>query len=192
MSGNGDCFKMRKINLRTIIVFGALVFFAVSSLAQEGPPPDRDEFAKRIELVRMWKLTEALDLDEETASRFFPILNKYESKMKQHYKKKREAEHRISEAVRERTFPEKKEILALINQIFDQDREINELRRKEVEEISHVLTNEQLVKFIHFHSEFKKRIRKMIRDIKGGKGRGRFHGPEAGGQEPPPVPDVPE
>lgn len=41
----------------------------------------RDKVRQRIRALRAWRLTEALDLDEQTAAKLFPILARYDAKL---------------------------------------------------------------------------------------------------------------
>jgi Spy/CpxP family protein refolding chaperone len=55
-----------------------------SAQAPDGAPSleaKRTKVRQRIRALRAWRLTEALDLDEATAARLFPILNRYDEKL---------------------------------------------------------------------------------------------------------------
>jgi hypothetical protein len=48
--------------------------------ARGGHQEKRDRIRDRIRAMRAWKLTEALELDEQTAARLFPILSRYDER----------------------------------------------------------------------------------------------------------------
>jgi len=179
---------MKKNAFAIAVALGTLVLFTAAALAQQGPPPNREEIAKRIELIRMWKLTEALDLDEEAAARFFPVLNEHESKIREVADTKRGIERELRKALNSETVSPKEDLIDLMQQIVNLDQTINELKLKEVEAVSKVLSQEQLVTFIRFNLEFQRRIRKMIHEMKPGRGKGGRHQMDT--EQPGPPPDM--
>jgi hypothetical protein len=75
--------------LKSVITFLALVLAAGTAGAQPGPraarpgarPADRDALKKRIRAMRVWYLTEELELDDATAARLFPVLGPYDDQL---------------------------------------------------------------------------------------------------------------
>lgn len=75
--------------LKSAIILLALALAAGSAAAQPGPPPartgarpaDRDALKKRIRAMRVWYLTEELELDDATAARLFPVLATYDDQL---------------------------------------------------------------------------------------------------------------
>ena len=64
-----------------------LVLGSASAGMAQQTNPDRpatreqmENVRKRVEVLKMWKLTKALDLDEKTSARLFPLLNRYDKK----------------------------------------------------------------------------------------------------------------
>lgn len=79
---------------KSFIMFLALVLAAGTADAQRRPgaaaragagagagPADKDALKKRIRAMRVWYLTEELELDDATAARLFPVLGKYDDQL---------------------------------------------------------------------------------------------------------------
>jgi hypothetical protein len=75
--------------LKPVITFFALVLAAGTASAQRGGDApragaaraDKDALKKRIRAMRVWYLTEELELDDATAARLFPVLGKYDDQL---------------------------------------------------------------------------------------------------------------
>jgi hypothetical protein len=76
--------------LKPVITVLALVLAAGSAVAQPGrtapaqpgaAQADKAALKKRIRAMRVWYLTEELELDDPTAARLFPILGKYDDQL---------------------------------------------------------------------------------------------------------------
>jgi Spy/CpxP family protein refolding chaperone len=148
-----------------------------------GEPPSKEQMEKvrkRVEMVRIWKLTEDLDLDEKTADRLFPILRKYDKKKvelkSEMFKSRRQMRQLESGRSGEKVDAEK----------LLEDMEKNRARMRAIEEdqykaIKKVLTPEQMVKYIAFEQRFRREMKQMLRESKGQRNQGpgmRGKGPE--------------
>ena len=76
--------------LKLVITLLALVLVAGSAAAQpgrvqarqgSGAQADKAAMKKRIRAMRVWYLTEELELDDATAARLFPVLGKYDDQL---------------------------------------------------------------------------------------------------------------
>lgn len=161
---------MEKHTLRIAVLFLLILGFAADSAA--GPseefdrPPSKEQMEKvreRIETLRMWKLTKALDLDEKTSSRLFPVLNKYDKKRADLESSLRENMRELRESLRNRREAQLKSLLERLEQ---NHRSMQGIKDAEWEELKGVLTVEQLAKFILFQQEFEREIRKIIEDTR--------------------------
>ena len=80
---------MRKNVVKILLLIFIVCGFTAQGFAEQpgyfDKPPtkeQRDKVKNRIETVKMWKLTKALDLDEATSTKLFPIINKYDKNLK--------------------------------------------------------------------------------------------------------------
>ncbi len=130
-------------------------------------PPTKEQMEnvrKRIETLRIWKLTKTLDLDEKTSTQLFPLINKYD-------KKRAELEVSMKEGMKDLrgTLKDKKgegNLKNIIDKLEQNHKEIQRINDEERTEMKKVLTVEQQAKFIIFQQEFERDIRKIIEEVK--------------------------
>jgi Spy/CpxP family protein refolding chaperone len=159
---------------RVTLVFFLFLFLAgYASLARADlaedldQPLTREQMTKlrdRVDTLRMWKLTKALDLDEKTSARLFPVLKKYD-------KKRGDLQYELAQDIRElrESLAEKQENrirTALAKAEVDHKalQGVNEAERAELKEI---LTPEQQARYILFQIEFARDLRKWIGEARG-------------------------
>ncbi len=174
-----------------IVVFLCFLFGSFTADCLAHPAEDLDsplprermeEARERIETLKMWKLTKALDLDETTSSRLFPVLNKYDKKRHGIERDLRDGMSKLREALRGRSELNLKDI---INNLDYNHRELQRINDEEWAEIKKILTIEQQAKFIIFRQEFDRDIKKIIAEAK----ERRF---EKRGRNKPEMPRMPE
>jgi Spy/CpxP family protein refolding chaperone len=132
----------------------------------DGPPSkeQREKVRKRIETMRMWKLTKALDLDEKTASRLFPMLNDYDKKRKEVEREIRKDIDFLKEALELKEESRIKDLLEVLEQKHNTLKRLGDEERNRLRE---VLTIEQQARYLIFKMEFRREIRRMIAEAKG-------------------------
>ena len=133
----------------------------------ESPQPieKREKIRKRIELIRMWKLTEELDLTEETGAKLFPILHKYDEKRIKLGKERRKITEQLRKALEDEATPDE-EIEAAMEKVEKNALAASDLLRQQREELKGVLSPRQQAKFILFQGEFQREIRKLIAEAR--------------------------
>ena len=152
-----------------------------SDKAQGRGEPDakkRDEVRKKVETVRMWRLTEELKLDEKTGARLASFLSALDEK-------RRGLMHERMETMRNlRTIlktgkPDEKKLKADLEKIEKNRREMMELEGKETDGVKDILSVEQQARYVIFQQEFRREMRGMIAGARGnGQGmRGPGNGP---------------
>jgi len=158
-----------KRSLLAIVLFLVLVM-PVESIAQ--PPEDFDRpptkqqmkrTRERIETLRMWKLTKAIDLDEKSSAELFPILNRYD-------RQRREIENALwsgMKDLRESLRGSRTERLKdIIERLEHNHMALQRVNDEERAELKRILTVEQQAKFILFQHEFNKEIRRTIAEAR--------------------------
>jgi hypothetical protein len=131
------------------------------------PPPEPGEKDPRaiIEKVRIYLLTEKLDLSTEQAVKFFPKLNELR-KIEDDFQKERmeimvRLENQVADKASEKDLRQTLDGFEnLIKTKADKDKKIRD-------ELKNVLTPVQQAKFLIFQTKFEKEIRDMIREIRG-------------------------
>ena len=155
---------MRKILivLMTVLITGVFAGYGYSYQQGRGSfdgPPQKKELREKINMMRIWKLTEVLDLNEETASRLFPVLHKYKKERDELKHDMKITAKELEKAVNTGSDEEIRNILRGIKQSRDKLRGIED---KELAELRDILTVQQQAKYILFHQKFKRQIKKRL------------------------------
>ena len=129
--------------------------------AQEHGRKDKEQVEKRVELIRMWKLTEALSLDEEKGAKLFPLINTYEKKKKELRKEEFRTMRSLRETLAE-SKPDEKALKEVLDKLEKGRRELGALKEKEFEKLKKLLTTEELARFIVFQIDFHREIMELI------------------------------
>jgi len=133
---------------------------------QPGGPPSKErmeQVRKRVEMVRIWKLTEVLDLDQETADRLFPILRKYDRKRMELQRERGQLRRQIRQMESGRS-GEKVDAEKLLEGIENTRTRMMEIEEQQNRELKKVLTPEQMVKYISFEERFRREMKRMMRE----------------------------
>lgn len=181
---------LRKPIIPLFLLAAICIYFCVSGFAQEGrlaeppepPPPERMErLRKDIENMRIWKMTQYLELSTEQSTKFFPIFNDFQKKREKLEEERGEMMRRLAEFV-ESEGKHEAEIRRLMSGLVKDRQKMVDLVDEFRREAGRVLSLKQQAKLVLFEEHFKKEIRGMIEDIRM---RKRFR------QGPPEVPGVP-
>jgi len=125
--------------------------------------------------LKMWKLTKALDLDETSSAKIFPILNRYDKRKAEIHQNLREGMREMRKSLKENRTEGLKNTLAMLE---EKRRALQSINDEEWAELKKVLAVEQQAKLILFRYEFDREVHKLIADAKerrhgkGGKGKG--------------------
>ncbi len=146
--------------MKKFIIF-ALPFFLL--FAQRGA--EEKDPREIIEKVRIYRLTEELDLNEEQAAKFFPRLKDIRKTEQMFHKQKMEIVRELKELLKEGA--KEQEIIKVLNKFQELQKKRFESQLKEIEGIRNILTPEQQARFLVFQEEFEKEIRDLIKEVKG-------------------------
>ncbi|MDY6863601.1 MAG: hypothetical protein SV062_11530 [Thermodesulfobacteriota bacterium] len=122
---------------------------------------DREALRKRIELIKMWKLTEELNLSEEKGAKLFPVINKFEEKRNELKRSRIKLTKDLRKIVKGDK-PSKKEIEEIINRLEKNQESLSELRKNSFKEIKNILSTEDQAKYILFLESFAKEMKNII------------------------------
>ncbi|NOZ69605.1 MAG: hypothetical protein GXP46_10290, partial [Deferribacteres bacterium] len=116
------------------------------------PPKERIEKTwKRIETLKMWRLTQRLDLDEETASRLFPVINRYD---KQRLALQRGIRRDMRELRRSVETAGEDKLRRIMKRLRERRMKLQEIDAEETEKLAGILSTRELAKFIIFRQDF--------------------------------------
>lgn len=141
-----------------------LVFLSIIIPLLLAQPPNGQDPRAIIEKIRMWRLTQELDLSTGQTTALFPKLNEL-----------RKIEKKYSE--------DKKQVLVELKDLLDRDatdaaitktlsryetlnRQRIEMQFEKAQEIKTILTPVQQARYLIFEDEFNREIREMIKEVK--------------------------
>jgi len=187
----------------TLLMSAAILFTtAPGAFAQQGPPggryddtmgnknpqgrgnamseQKREEVRKKIEAVKIWRLTEALKLDAATSAKLAPLLSSYDQQRKDIMREQMETMKALRRALKT-TKPDEPKLKVTLEKLVQNRRAMDELRDKEISGLKDILTVEQQARFVIFQQEFRHEMLGMISGARGGGGQGRMGQGSRGG-----------
>jgi len=137
---------------------------------ERAPSRERiEQIRKRVEMIKMWRLTEELGLDEKTAARLFPLLSKFDKKRMEFQREL--FEHRRSIRQMETDGDEGVDYGALLEKVEKAIAAIQDLEEQQRTELKKILTPEEMLKYMAFEERFRREMQQMMRESRG-RGRG--------------------
>ena len=171
----------------TALVSMALIAIAVLAFQPEEDTDRKEKIKERVGDLKMELLISRLEFEEATAEKIIEINERYFDLLGEKTAERKEAMTALEEIYMQDEVNEK-EVDALIDDIFDIEEEVMNLRNKENKEIASLLTTEEFGRYLIFNERFHREIRKIImekvHDMPEGGPDGGF-GPPEGGFGPP-------
>jgi len=145
----------------------------------------REEIRKKIEAVRIWRLTEELKLDASSAAKLSAFLSSFDQQRREimHDQKATMSELRRSLNASK---PDESKLKAAIEKLEKNRHALLESRDKEIAGLKNILSTEQQARFLIFQQEFRREMQNMIAGARGGAGEGRMGPGMRRGQGPGP------
>ncbi|MCX7995857.1 MAG: hypothetical protein N3A65_08850 [candidate division WOR-3 bacterium] len=140
-----------------ICVFPFLILFAQAGSEDKDP-------REIIEKVRIYKLTEELDLTEEQMAKLFPKLKDMRKFESEFHRQRLELIHELKNLLEKKVNDQ--EIVKVLDKFQELQRKRYEAHLKEIESIKQILTPVQQARFIIFQEEFEREIRDLIREVR--------------------------
>lgn len=141
---------------------------------QGGPPSAerREEVRKKIEAVRIWRLTEELKLDTNSSAKLSSLLSSLDQRRRDTMREQMEAMKDLRHLLKAAK-PDEAKIKPLLEKLEKNHREMQELKDQELKGMKDILTIEQQARFLLFQQEFQREMRDMISGARGkSQGRG--------------------
>ncbi len=183
-------------NLRFLFVMGLLIApVLISSPAQCGPDPlekdevppaverpavpfvppssfpdnvesERERVRRRIDMLRIWRLTSELNLDEPTARKLFPVLHAFQVRRSQLRSECNRIEKKLALELRNEQRNGEK-IKSLIEAYKQNELKKYELYQEEARKLEDVLTPRQYAQYILFAERFNLELQYIFREALG-------------------------
>ena len=148
------------IILTTVINANPKIFQKLSYGSPEG----------RLEMMKMWKMTEMLELSEEQASRFFPRYSSLEKELRNISGQQRTLLIEMKKMTGEKHGITEKELENITTKIFNLEQDKTEKKQEFFEGLDQVLSTDQRAKYYGFEIWFKEEIRQGLKK-RGGIGK---------------------
>ncbi len=123
----------------------------------------KEKIRKRIKTLKMWQLTETLELNEQKAAKIFPIINKYDNKR---FKVRRLIRKDMSELKRSVDTANEKRLKEIILKLENSHKMAQEIDKKEMDTLKSMLSVRDTARFIIFRHKFDKDMKKIIYEAK--------------------------
>lgn len=158
---------MRLLRILVILLMVSPAF------AQPGPGmghgreggPMREKIREKIQLIKVWRLTEAVGLTPKQSEGFFPVYNEHRERLENFETEKREMLERIRSLTNDPNSPDD-DISSAINDFMGHHRRMAEMHELFLTDISKILSIRQRGELVVFEEEFRKNMRRMIEDIR--------------------------
>ncbi|MBA7617756.1 MAG: hypothetical protein GH143_09920 [Calditrichaeota bacterium] len=135
---------------------------------------DSQRMRDRLSTVKMWKITEYLDLSEEQAGKFFPRTREHQKEMNELIEQRRQLYEDFQQQIDDGKVGAG-DADRYIAETARLDKALIELRAKHIQGLKDILSDEQLARFAIFDEHFRRQIGQGLRR-----------------ELPPAVPDQPE
>lgn len=126
----------------------------------------REEIRKKIEVIRIWRLTEVLKLDTDTGAKLTSLMSSMDLKRKDVMKDYTQAMKELRVYV-ESAKPDESKIKMALNTIEKKHHDMEDIRDQELNGLRNILTVEQQGRFLLFQHEFNREMRKMLAGARG-------------------------
>jgi len=152
---------MKKILGLTLIIVFLRVGFINAQEDFMGPMnPDRRE---RMEALRIWKMTEFLDLTTEQSTKFFPKLKEFKESIRDDRDKQRKIMIEIHKLVNdEDSKSSQADVKKYARQLSELEKNIITKKEAFIIDTGDVLTADQQMKYIIFENRFRNRLMKAL------------------------------
>jgi Spy/CpxP family protein refolding chaperone len=156
----------------TVAVVGLLGLFGLvsnatgQSLAPTVPrAPGVPEGRRLVETVKIWKMTEALNLDENQAAKLFPKLAQLESSRRQFQRQQRVLRDELSELLKQQPLRDQ-EVKAKLEQLERAEIDFREREQGIKGGLRTILSVEQQARLALFEDRFETEMRRAIQDLR--------------------------
>ena len=143
-----------------------------NSLAQE--PPDVGGFSpKNMDAVRIWKLTEVLELSEDQVATFLPLVQIHERKLRD-IQKEMVALAKEGHKLMDDGEVSQKDVDKLIKKYSAKQDEVNQIKNDFLKSLPKHITPKQQLLYLGFETRFRSELREYMKnERRGNSGQGR-------------------
>jgi hypothetical protein len=154
--------------MRTQLVFRTAIALVAAwiipiGLAMAGGPDDK--VWKQVEMVRIWKLTEVLNLDESEMPKIVPLVKDYNEAMRLRAHEREDVLRDLKAEYQKEKGQDEKAIKDDIKKILQLESELMSVRQDHYKKMEEVLSPERLAKYMVFEVRFHDEIQNFMSDM---------------------------
>ena len=156
---------MKTLKITALILILGLISNVFGQPFGNPPGPRHEKIRERIRTVKIWKLTEELNLSEEQSEKFFPAYNKFQADREAIEDKRRETIKQLDELTLSED-PSGEQINSLLDQLESLDQELRDKKAGFRIKLEDILTIRQIGRLYLFEMHFQRQIQEIIRDAR--------------------------
>ena len=122
---------------------------------------DKARMRQRIHMMKMWKLTEMLELDEQTAAKVFPLMREFAVKQQELRAKRVEIVKQMGQEL-DKDAPDPAVLRPLIDEFKQNELAMVETRIARLDDMSKLLGEEQVAKMIALTPKFERQFQGLL------------------------------
>ncbi|MDO8549537.1 MAG: hypothetical protein Q7S39_05210 [Ignavibacteria bacterium] len=142
-----------------ILSLSVILFFSCFTFAQRDR---KDEPREKIEALEKIKLLEVLNLDEDTAIKFFTRRNEHQQKMKELFDELDSKRDKIKDKISSAKDDNDPELKKLTDSYFSTQQKLEQEKKRFFDSLSDILTYKQIAELTLFERRFREEIRDML------------------------------
>ena len=142
----------------------------VSMALGQGAPDKREMNPRNMDAIRIWKLTEILELNEDQTLRFLPLVQIHERQIQQAHKEMEAMREKVDLALEKEKLSQK-DADKLINLYIEKQNEVHKIKHDFIKSLPKYLSPEQQLLYVGFESRFRNELRDYMKDRRVGSDR---------------------
>jgi len=150
------------LTLTLLLIIPTGIVIADNSSGQS-PEKDVGRVRKKVEALRAWRLTEDLDLNEETTARLFPAIRETDEVRVEIEKDNRELLRNLRFLLKSENI-DQGEIDRVLDQLLENNERKNSNEKRHLEKVRIILTPEKTARYIIFQFRFQQELKKLIQE----------------------------
>ncbi len=139
--------------------------------AGDPSPRDLERVRKKVENLRVWQLTEELDLSEAASSRLFPVMREADQDRLRIEAQNRDLVRELNQELRQETVDQGK-IDRILDRLVKNRGEITQVEERHIRKVRDILSAEDTARYILFTIRFQREIRERIEALGRERGAG--------------------
>lgn len=152
--------------MKIIKILVMSIVFLSATISAQPPEPKGGRFQRpmeRLESLKKIRMIEALKLDEQTGLKLVTRYNKHRESVKALEDDRAALMDKLETQVQSNA--NDADLQKSFNDFFEIEKKITEARKKYLEELKEIFTNQQIAEYMIFERNFMKDLRNIVKDV---------------------------